>query len=172
MLVSLVLVWSSWCRHRWRCWSGLHGVTGGGGGGEVVRLSAARAGHLVRISSRGARCCPSWCRHRRRCWSSVAGRDGQQLDGISSRERGRRGIYRHGGHRSPGATSRVAAQDLELQQQSVLIQKWGKVIISKLAISVGVSKSANLPTIVKNRQLFFSFYGVRSRVLTFQSVRF
>jgi len=58
------------------------------------------------------------------------------------------------------------------QQRSVLIQKWGKVIFSKLAISEGATKSANLPTIVKNKQLFFSFYGVRSRVLTFQSVRF
>jgi len=59
-----------------------------------------------------------------------------------------------------------------LQQQSAFISKLEKVIFSKLAISVGAAKSANLPTIVKNRQLFFSFYGVRSRVLTFQSVRF
>jgi hypothetical protein len=42
------------------------------------------------------------------------------------------------------------------------------VIFSKLAVSVGAAKSANLPTIVKNKQLFFSFYGARSSVLTFQ----
>jgi hypothetical protein len=59
-----------------------------------------------------------------------------------------------------------------LQQQSAFISKLGKVIISKLAISVGATKSINLPTIVKNKQLFFSFYGVRSSVLTFQSFVF
>lgn len=62
----------------------------------------------------------------------------------------------------------VAAVPRRFQQRSVLIQKWEKVIFSKLAISVGATKSANLPTIVKNKQLFFSFCGGRSSVLTFQ----
>ena len=135
---------------------------------HALQMSGGCRGHLVGI---GCRC--SSLSVGRGCRGShalrlVAVALRCQLVGVPSR----RGIYRHGGHRSSGATSRVAAQDLELQQCSAFISKLGKVIISKLAISVGATKSANLPTIVKNKQLFFSFCGVRSRVLTFQSVRF
>ena len=93
--------------------------------------------------------------------------------GLFADRRRRRCIIRHSrpGPHTQGNSS-VAAEARLFQQWSVLIQKWGKVIISKLAVSVGATKSANLPTIVKNKQLFFGFYGVRSSVLTFQSFVF
>lgn len=56
----------------------------------------------------------------------------------------------------PWASSRdgsVAVDSLASQRLRVFVQKWDYMIFSKLAILAGDAKSANLPTLVKNKQL-------------------
>jgi hypothetical protein len=65
----------------------------------------------------------------------------------------------------------VAADSLDIQRHRVFVQKWDYMIFSKLAILAGDAKSANLPTLVKNKQLICGIFRDLSGDLTFQVLK-